>query len=541
MDRRYLRQRSGGSWFVQVAVPRDLQRRLGRKTVERALGTADLRQAQRRRHAAVAAVLEEFDRARAEPTLEGALPQIRQEELARAYAGWRDWEEWAFAAGEEISLSEAFNLMVGDEHGDPYSGDDPEPSEERRQRARQILQRHGVKPTPNAVEQTACTLLAAEIDAMDRLMGGRTLPASIETRHPHGSIRDGAATRSELRRGEPFSTTAARYVAERMRDPNAAWTEQTRHQNEVTFRLFADHVGDATLTSIRRPDVADFLETVGRLHRDYGRSPKSKGLTLDQLLERYPGPPYLTNRTINRHASALSGLWRWARRRGLVEGESPAAEQMRDAGENPWLPFTTDELRALFQGLEFEVRPNRHTLASARPWIMAAALYSGMREGEICDLDAENVKERDGVTYFDVTRAKSKAGVRLIPVHSELVRLGFLDYVAAIGNGPLFPGITPGSRGGGRGHTFAKRFPEYRRRRGVDRDRLSFHSFRKTFVRALELAGVDRDRAALVVGHERGFTFRVYNPEGVDVAALKEVVEAVRYPLLALGSERQAG
>jgi integrase len=158
-----------------------------------------------------------------------------------------------------------------------------------------------------------------------------------------------------------------------------------------------------------------------------------------------------------------------------------------------------------------------------------------MRLAEICDLDAENVRERDGVPYFDVTRAKSKAGVRLIPVHSELIGLGFLDYAAAIGQGPLFPGIAPGSRGLGRAHTFAKRFPAFRRDRRVDRDRLAFHSFRKNFVRALELAGVNRDRAALVVGHERGFTFRVYNPLGVDVAKLRNVVELVRYPGLELG------
>ena len=50
----------------------------------------------------------------------------------------------------------------------------------------------------------------------------------------------------------------------------------------------------------------------------------------------------------------------------------------------------------------------------------------------------------------------------------------------------------------------------------------------------LELAKVDRDRAALVVGHERGFTFRVYNPEGIDVAGLLEVVEAVKYEGLRL-------
>ncbi len=53
-------------------------------------------------------------------------------------------------------------------------------------------------------------------------------------------------------------------------------------------------------------------------------------------------------------------------------------------------------------------------------------------------------------------------------------------------------------------------------------------------MRALELAKVDRDRAAQIVGHERGFTFQVYNPEDIDVAGLWEVVEAVKYEGLRL-------
>ena len=90
-------------------------------------------------------------------------------------------------------------------------------------------------------------------------------------------------------------------------------------------------------------------------------------------------------------------------------------------------------------------------------------------------------------------------------------------------------GLAPKGPDKKRGHTFASRFPEFRRGQGVNRARIAFHSFRKCFVRAFELAKVYRDRAALVVGHERGFTFRVYNPEGVDMPALREVVEVVVY------------
>ncbi len=53
--------------------------------------------------------------------------------------------------------------------------------------------------------------------------------------------------------------------------------------------------------------------------------------------------------------------------------------------------------------------------------------------------------------------------------------------------------------------------------------------------------GVDRDRAAQVVGHERGFSFRVYDPEGVPESELQKVVEAVEYPGLEIGRARGEG
>jgi integrase len=235
---------------------------------------------------------------------------------------------------------------------------------------------------------------------------------------------------------------------------------------------------------------------------------------------------------LNRHQSAFKTLFRWARKRSYVEGENPFADLARTKArqsEVTWPPYTVVELNKLFDGASLNTKPAKHSLATARPWVMVISLFSGMRQGEVCELEVSDVQRQDGVWFFDVTAAKSEAGVRRVPIHSELIRLGFLKYVKAIGSGPLFPGITPGGPDKKRGHTFAKRFPAFRRDQGVERERIALHSFRKNFVRALELAKVDRDRAALVVGHERGFTFRVYNPEGLDMPMLRDVVESVTY------------
>ena len=523
-DTQYLRKRRG-RYLVQVAVPLDLREQFGKANVETYLRTSSEAEAKRLRHAAVAEILASFDRAREGGPLTAAELQAQAEiELRRAYdalaADFLDAHgrlpdlarEVAEDAADLISASWQGNRLVG------------KPTTEY---AQEVLDRIGAEKSEESVAALSQVVLRAHAAAVAMLERGIEPPPLKG--QPVRRKRHGTAPR--------VSNASESYLAERQRDPSASVTAQTAAQHRATYRLFSDYTQDAPLDSITRDDAVGFLDTIAGLHPHYGRRPGVAKLSLKELLEKFPAGDSdgLSNRTLNRHQSALKIMFKWARKRGMVDGENPFSDLSRPKGKNKeWLPFTIEELNRLFADTEFEVQPSKHTLAVARPWVMAVSLFSGMRQGEVCELEADNIKRQDGVWFFDVTAAKSEAGVRRVPVHRELIELGFLKYVKAIGSGFLFPGITPGGPDRKRGHTMAKRFPEYRRNRRVERARTVFHSFRKCFIRALELAKIDRDRAALVIGHERGFTFRVYNSEGLDVPMLQEIVEAVRYKGLKL-------
>lgn len=65
-------------------------------------------------------------------------------------------------------------------------------------------------------------------------------------------------------------------------------------------------------------------------------------------------------------------------------------------------------------------------------------LFTGTRLGELCQLRVVDIHKIEGIDVLVLTNAgegqsiKSNAGHRSVPIHSELVRLGFLRYVQTI-------------------------------------------------------------------------------------------------------------
>ena len=336
-----------------------------------------------------------------------------------------------------------------------------------------------------------------------------------------------------------------KYLKRRRKNGRAlgTWTFQVAVpralQERLGVRLIERSLGTSSLREAqqRRWDaLAEARER--RLRPDYARSPEANGLPLEKLIEKFAAGPDdagLAAATLNKHVTALSGLFKWAMRTGVLpedhrnpfEGQHRRPAPPSKAG---WLPYEVEELAKLVE--RPEPRPKRHTWASARPWIVLVALFSGMRLGEICSLDADDIKEEDRVPFFDITAAKSEAGIRRVPVHPTLLALGFLDYVRHVKRGPLFLGVRPGDPDKKRAYTFSKQFGAWRRRQGVDRPRVGFHSFRKNVVAALERARMHQSEVAQIVGHERGFTFSVYSPLGLDLQDLRVVVEKIAYPKL---------
>jgi len=152
------------------------------------------------------------------------------------------------------------------------------------------------------------------------------------------------------------------------------------------------------------------------------------------------------------------------------------------------------------------------------------------------------VRSERGVWYFNVAdgdgqRVKTEAGVRSVPVHSVLIKVGLLDHVKHLKKHPsgrLFPGLKRGDPDGKLNWYFTGRVGAHFKKLGISRKRVTFHSLRTNVGTALDRARVPESEAVQALGHEKmSMSYSVYSL-GLELPALRAIVEKIRYPGLSL-------
>ncbi len=205
----------------------------------------------------------------------------------------------------------------------------------------------------------------------------------------------------------------------------------------------------------------------------------------------------------------------------------------------PWKP---DELLKLFnQPLHtaYELPSNKKAGKDAAYWIPLLGLYTGARLGEIAQLRTIDVLIEAAVPMLAITNegdgqhVKTKAGLRDVPIHSELIRLGFLDYVAKAKQSTqvnLWPDLP--TRADKPGGYFSDWFGSYRRSLGFDKTP-DFHCFRHTVRTQMAEAGIPEAVIDTLVGHEISGSVgaKVYTHR--TPRTLSEAMEVLQHPALA--------
>lgn len=201
--------------------------------------------------------------------------------------------------------------------------------------------------------------------------------------------------------------------------------------------------------------------------------------------------------------------------------------------------FTPTELNVVFQSPIYTrgFRP-RARVGEAAFWLPLLGLFTGARLEELAQLQVGDIRIVGDVPFVAIHamdaqhHVKNASSWRLVPLHPQLVAMGFPAYVSGIAGDDgtrLFPTLVP-DRHGKVGFEFSKWFGRHLDRLGLIDPNLDFHSFRSTFKDLCRLAEIPEDVHDAMTGHvaqgrevSRGYGSEQY-PAPPLVRAMRRIV-----------------
>ncbi|GJD75090.1 site-specific integrase [Methylobacterium goesingense] len=199
------------------------------------------------------------------------------------------------------------------------------------------------------------------------------------------------------------------------------------YEYEVAVRMFEEHLGEARPAyTITRRDVLSYktalMETPANYTKRFPNTPLPEAIRLNKA--RATPFPVLNVKTINaKWLSRLGSILKWCVNNEVLP-DNPATGVRVDqiAGTAaPRVNFTPGDLARIFAAPLFQ----EDVALEERQWALLIALHAGLRASEIGQLKLDSVRRERGVLAFAVEeQVKTRGSARLMPVHSNLIRLG---------------------------------------------------------------------------------------------------------------------
>ncbi|MFK0691587.1 tyrosine-type recombinase/integrase [Mesorhizobium sp. IMUNJ 23033] len=261
-----------------------------------------------------------------------------------------------------------------------------------------------------------------------------------------------AADAVALKRRDPDKITLAGVVAE--------WKEHASpvapEQYEYPVKLFEELNGALPVKQITVDHVRAFRDALLKMPPASGGKFDDKTMPEIIRLAERKGLKPLKASTAGKHFRCLKAIFTFAVDDGYVEVNVAAGIKMRrpkgnyvEAKKAKRRTFSPAEMEKLFAAAV--IAPWRDKEENL--WFLRLMTYTGARPEELAQLSARDIVTVGGHVCLSLhdegdNHMKNPSSVRMVPVHPELLRLGFADFVKAADNRPyLFSTLEPDGRG----------------------------------------------------------------------------------------------
>jgi len=334
------------------------------------------------------------------------------------------------------------------------------------------------------------------------------------------------------------------------------WKEKTKSQRKSYLKIFANIIGQRTCVSdLNRDSIDRYQSIVRKLPKNFSKK--------YNLPDNVDDAPSFFDSLVKTHSDELIGaggvdshfrtirpFLEWCHDNEYIlkshthllqvtSIEREKSGKVRDC-------FSNSQLSQLFISYIY----SENLLAREKPkpfhfWMPLIALWTGARVNELAQLVTSDIKQDDGIYYFDINdeeshkSLKNKNSKRKVPIAQALIDAGFIEFVQSRMNDKdhrIFNEL-PAHRDG-YGREVSRWFNDnYKHKCNIVADKgkqLVFHSFRHTFITVLGSTSINKspveDRIIYeLVGHESGKVTHSTYGHGHTLAILKQAIDAIDF------------
>ena len=339
----------------------------------------------------------------------------------------------------------------------------------------------------------------------------------------------------------PISQRLAQYVSERQ---TGGIKQETVDEYLDSLGFVIQCCGDLALNDLSVEHADRVTRLLQCLPPNITKKKEYEGVTKVKAAERNEllGGPAIGVRTIEKHLDRIRTFFGWCVERTYLVVPNPFAGRRLmtkdDREEQVREPFSDEDIKKIFSPAAYASRKAPHQF-----WGPLIALYSGARVREFSQLYLDDFYTADGILAFNIgdrrpdQRVKNKYSRRSIPVHPQLLALGFQDYcddLKRLGFDRLFP-MLPNSKKGGYGDMMSDQFNNTFLRKivGIESRTKTLHSMRHRFCTQLY-----QEHEAVKVkelsGHERPGTFNKTYARNLFLAPKMKILKTLAVPKISV-------
>jgi integrase len=315
---------------------------------------------------------------------------------------------------------------------------------------------------------------------LQSILGHKPIPPAEPTTQPILII-------PSRRRGKRLSDAVEAYCKENQ----VTWASKTIREFSGIFTRMIKDLSDPYLNDIVRPALVSYRD---KLLAD-GKHPK----------------------TVSKYLQLLSTTLRYAGRLKWITGNPAEGLTIKETRREDDIrrPYTINEINFIFLALQRDKSIFYESGHHENYWLPLLGMYTGARVNELAQLLVNDIEIIENIPAIKITsigdndkRLKTDTARRTLPIHRDLLTLGFLVYVKNIkdkGSERLFPSLKLGPNG--YSHYFVSR--HFSGKKGWLRtvlpdleDGVAFHSFRHLITLSLKNLEIPETQIQEIIGHK---------------------------------------